>query len=62
MDGGREVLSISLPFKFLGPMPGKYMVGAVELFTLQPIARTNHKFPWNGGRGVRREGKSTVGR
>ena len=39
------ILSISLPFEFRGPVPGKFMVGAVGDFTLQPMARTNHKFP-----------------
>ena len=31
------------------------MVGAVGLFTLQPMARTNHIFPGNGGQGIRKE-------
>ena len=36
----------SLRFEFLGPIPEKFMVGAVGHFTLQPIAHTNHKFLW----------------
>ena len=36
------------------------MVGAVGHFTLQPMARTSHKFPASGGPGVRKEAKSTV--
>ena len=45
-----SVLSISLPFEFLGPVPWNFMVGVVGNLTLQPMARTNHKFP---GYGVR---------
>ena len=44
------VLSISFPFEFLGPVPRKFMVGAVGHFTLQLMARTNHKFPRYGAR------------
>ena len=36
------------------------MVGAVGDFTLQSMARTNHKFPGYGGPGVPSEVKSTV--
>ena len=36
------------------------MVGVGGHFTLQPMARTNHKFPGSGGPGVRKEVKSTV--
>ena len=46
-----HVLSISLPFEFLGPVPGKFMVGAVGHFTLQPMASTNHKLPTYRGAG-----------
>ena len=45
------ILSISLPFEFLGPVFGKFMVGVVGYCTLQPMARTNHKFPGCGGGG-----------
>ena len=38
-------LSILLSFEFLSPIPRKFMVGAVGHFILQPMARTNHKFP-----------------
>ena len=34
-----------------GPVAGKFMVGAVGDFTLQSMARTNHKFPGYGGSG-----------
>ena len=40
--------SILLPFEFLGPVPRKFIVGAVGHFTLQPMACTNHKFPRYG--------------
>ena len=50
-----ELLSISLPFKFLGPIPWKFMVGAVGHFTLKPMAHTNHKVPSYGGPGLRSE-------
>ena len=36
------------------------MVGAVGYFTLQPMARTSHKFPACGGPDGRKEAKSTV--
>ena len=36
------------------------MVGVVGQFTLQPMARTNHKFPGYVGPGVRNEVKWTV--
>ena len=47
-EGGGQQATVD--FEFLGPIPGKFMVGAVEDFTLQPMARTNHKFPGSGGR------------
>ena len=46
------VLSISHAIEFLSPVPKKFMVGAIRHFTLQPMARTNHKFPrYRGGGG-----------
>ena len=45
-----QILLISLPFEFLGPVPGEFMVGAVGDCTLQLMARTNHKFPGSSGR------------
>ena len=53
----QPILSISFPFEFLGPVPGKFMIGTVGNFTLQPMARINHKFP---GYGVWSVQKSTV--
>ena len=42
------------------PVPWKFMVGMIGHFTLQSMTRTNHKFPSYGGRGIRKEAKSTV--
>ena len=36
------------------------MVGVVGDFTLQSMARTNHKFPGSSGRIFEKEAKSTV--
>ena len=33
------------------------MVGAIGQFTLQPMASTNHKFPWYTSQGIRKEAK-----
>ena len=52
------VLSVSFPSEFVGPVPGKFMVGAVGHFTLQLMACTNHKFP--GYRGARRSKGSEI--
>ena len=41
----------------MGGVPGKFVVGD---FTLQPMARTNHKFPRYGGWVFERKRKSTV--
>ena len=54
-DGEGGTRLISLPFEFFGPVPRKFMVGAVGHFTLQPMARTNHKFPGSGGRAFERK-------
>ena len=51
------ILLISLPFEFLGPVPGKFMVGVVGHFTLQRMARTNHKSPGYRRRGIQNEAK-----
>ena len=38
------LLSISLPFEFLGPVPGKFMVGAVgHLIYLWPVQTINFR-------------------
>ena len=49
------MLSFSFPFKFLGPIPWKFMTGVVGHFTLQPMARTNHTFPGTGARDFKRK-------
>ena len=43
------------PLEFLGPLPGKFVVGVGRDLSLQPMARTNHKFPKYGGPGNSKE-------
>ena len=51
-NDGMDIILITCQFReFLGPIPRKFMVGAVGHFTLQSVARTNHKFPCYGGPG-----------
>ena len=45
-------ISIYASFRISQPVSGKFMVYAVGQFILQPMARTNHKFPATGGRGI----------
>ena len=45
-----NVQLIALHFECPWPSRGKFMVGKVSQFTLQPVANTNHKFPVTGPR------------